>query len=177
MKNNVNVGPSDVFDVACWFIERAKADKKTITHKKLQKLLYYAKHWSLYEGDGRSGNHLKLPKDESIFNEKFEAWVHGAVCRKVFNVYRRYGFQDLTQQNIEIRVDRIQNDNFINLLEEVWNIYGDCDADELEALNHQDTPWINQRINLDVKTLSEREIDEDDMRQYEPMKPKMLRLR
>ena len=81
----------DVFDVCNWFIRKSEKDDIRITHKKLQKLLYYAKHWSLWED---KDNDVKLPEGLSI-NAGFEAWVHGAVCRRVFLEYRIYGFDDL----------------------------------------------------------------------------------
>ena len=160
----------DIFSVANWFIKRGKQDKIPISHKKLQKLLYYAKHWSLYEAKD-SVLEIKLPKRINIEVE-FEAWVHGAVCRKVFRKYRDYGFDDLTQA---IKDDDLDTDNLNKevekFLEKIWNVYKDCSANKLEYMNHQDQTWLNQRLDLSKETLTDRKITEADMRLNRPQIP------
>ena len=65
----------DIFDLAEAFLSIS-----SMTHKKLQKLCYYAKAWylALY--------------DENIVSEPFEAWVHGAVQPELYQKYKSYGF-------------------------------------------------------------------------------------
>ena len=65
----------DIFDLADAFLSI-----ESMTHKKLQKLCYYAKAWylALY--------------DENLVNEAFEAWVHGAVQPDLYQKYKPYGF-------------------------------------------------------------------------------------
>jgi uncharacterized phage-associated protein len=48
--------------IAQWFL-----CKESMTHKKLQKLCYYAQAWN-----------LALHNSE-LFEDRFEAWVHGPV--------------------------------------------------------------------------------------------------
>ncbi|MFP5528706.1 Panacea domain-containing protein, partial [Peptococcus simiae] len=52
-----------VIDVANWFLS-----KDSMTHKKIQKLCYYAQAWycALYDGT-------------PLFKEEIQAWVHGPV--------------------------------------------------------------------------------------------------
>ena len=57
---------------------------------KLHKLLYYVQAWSLAYGNGR------------VFEEDFQAWVHGPVSRQIFdrfsttkNIYSQIGIADL----------------------------------------------------------------------------------
>jgi uncharacterized phage-associated protein len=51
---------ASVFDVANWFLAKEK-----MTHKKLQKLCYYAQAWHL-------ANH-----GQPMMPNRFEAWIHG----------------------------------------------------------------------------------------------------
>ncbi len=77
-----NLSPNDV---ANWFlcnIDREAGD--SITHLKLQKLLYYAQAWSL------------VLKGKSLFEEDFEAWAHGPVLPSIFEQYKNMGFQALS---------------------------------------------------------------------------------
>ena len=65
----------DVFDLADAFL-----CIDSMTHKKLQKLCYYAKAWYL------------AINDTNIITEPFEAWVHGAVQPALYQKYKVYGF-------------------------------------------------------------------------------------
>ena len=60
-----------VFDIANWFLSRQE-----MTHKKLQKLCYYAQAWSyaLY--------------NRPIINAEFQDWVHGPVCPQLYHLWR-----------------------------------------------------------------------------------------
>ena len=160
----------DILSVARWFIKRGKEDNEPISHKKLQKLLYYAKHWSLYE-DKSGDAKIQSPKNINIRAE-FEAWVHGAVCRKVYAQYRDAGFNDLTQTTADTDLDTRDIDSgTAKFLEDVWNLYKKCTANELEALNHQEEAWLNQRLDLSKKTLTDRKISEKDMKLNRPRIP------
>ena len=67
-----------VLDVAQWFLA-----KEPMTHKKLQKLCYYAQAW-----------HLAL-LNEPLFNENVEAWIHGPVIPALYAKYADYGWSDI----------------------------------------------------------------------------------
>jgi len=124
-----------IFDVAQWFI----ANGTDITHKKLQKLCYYAYAWylTLY-------NASKDDITVRFFNEKFEAWVHGAVCPKLYDKYKVYGANVIPQQpcNVEFGVNEME---VLNQVLEVYDIYS---GNDLESICHQESPWKNARKNL-----------------------------
>ena len=67
-----------VFDIANWFLSQ-----KTMTHKKLQKMCYYAQAWSyaLY--------------NRPLMDTEFQAWVHGPVSPQLYQKYKGHGFQEL----------------------------------------------------------------------------------
>ena len=70
MKNAVK----DVYEIAKWFLHT-----EPMTHKKLQKLLYFS--YGIYLAQNNE-NCNKL--NNSLFKNKFEAWVHGPVDPKIY---------------------------------------------------------------------------------------------
>src|SRR5258708_4115865 len=67
-------------DVANWFLaamDRGAGD--SITHLKLQKLVYYAQAWSL------------ALRNKPLFDEDFVAWTHGPVVKSVWRRFKGYG--------------------------------------------------------------------------------------
>ena len=136
----------DVFDLANAFLSI-----ESMTHKKLQKLCYYAKAWYL------------AIYDENIISESFEAWVHGAVQPLLYQRYRSYGFQYIPQ--VILSNDSIPEE-FISFANQIFESYGHLSGDDLEKLNHQETPWKNARQGLKPWQSSNNIISEDDMKDY-----------
>lgn len=136
-----------VFDVAKWFLSHS-----SMTHKKLQKLCYYAQAWfcALYDG-------------EPLFKENFEAWVHGPVCRELYPKYADYGWSEIPE---ETKNDDLFDEETLNLLNAVWNLYGQYSGDQLEELTHKEMPWQNQRNGLKEYEPSNNVISIADMRNY-----------
>lgn len=134
-----------VEDIANFFLT-----KEGITNKKLQKLCYYAQAWyyALY--------------NQELFTEKIEAWVHGPVIPELYNKYANMGYNEIKKNNQIPEMD----DNTKKFLDQIWNIYGELDGDQLEALTHREDPWINARHGLDPKTPSNNIISLEDMGRY-----------
>src|SRR5690606_31825912 len=78
--------------VAKWFLSR-----KSMSPKKLQKMLYYAYVWVL-----TLLNESADDLNNRLFEEKFEAWVHGPVIYSVYDQYREWGFSDIPQYEGEV---------------------------------------------------------------------------
>ena len=136
----------DIFDLAHAFLQIS-----SMTHKKLQKLCYYAKAW-----------HLAI-YDTNIISEPFEAWVHGAVQPTLYQEYKVYGFGYIPI--IEEYAESIP-ESFTSFAKEIYESYGDLSGDELEKLNHAEYPWINARKGLKAWQGSNNIIDENDMKKY-----------
>lgn len=134
-----------IFDVANWFLA-----KERMTHKKLQKLCYYAQAWSC------------AIQPEKLTNAVFEAWVHGPVCRDLYNKYHPYGF-DYIPQPENAPVFDYETEDFLG---SVWETYGDQTANALEALTHTELPWQTARAGLLPDEPSEKPISEDIMRDF-----------
>lgn len=136
----------DIFDLANSFLSI-----EAMTHKKLQKLCYYAKAWYL------------AINDENLITEPFEAWVHGAVQPELYQKYRAYGFQLIpmfSQDGIQLP------EEFLDFAREIYESYGDYSGDELERINHQEAPWIKARKALKPWQSGNAVINENDMKEY-----------
>ena len=139
--------------VAEYFIWKAQGEKKAITNKKLQKLLYYAQAWSL------------VLNNKKLFNEKIEAWVHGPAVRDVYVEYKKFGFGPITKSVSNSEVAKI-SDNARNFLDQVWSVYGKRDAAYLEYLSHSEMPWQKAREGLEPHIGSANEISLRDMKEF-----------
>ena len=123
---------------------------ESMTHKKLQKLCYYAKAW-----------HLAL-KDENIIDDDFEAWVNGAIQPLLFQKYRSYGFQKIPMVLFGENIP----DEFIDFARIIFNSYGQFTGEQLEMLNHMEAPWKKARKDLKPWESSNAVISEQDMKDY-----------
>ena len=137
--------------VARYFIWKANTEKKEITNKKLQKLLYYAQAWNLVF-DGKP-----------LFNDKIEAWIHGPAIAVVYNEYKKFGRDPINEKVVESDVKDLEK---INVLNDVWKVYGKFDAGYLEILTHNELPWQKAREKLDAKTPSDAVISLDMMKDF-----------
>ncbi|MDX2776654.1 DUF4065 domain-containing protein [Streptomyces caniscabiei] len=136
----------DITDIANWFLS-----KESMTHKKLQKLCYYAIAWG-----------WALMDKPVSSNSKFEAWIHGPVSPVLYAKYRDSGWNNLPQPQ---KTKKISGE-LIELLESVWITYGGKGGNELEALSHKESPWIKARKDLSDFDASSESISPDDMKTY-----------
>ena len=136
----------DVYDLANAFLSI-----EAMTHKKLQKLCYYAKAW-----------YLAL-NNENLIKEPFEAWVHGAVQPQLYQKYRGYGFQLIPMFNGDLSK---LPEEFLSFSREIYETYGEFSGDELERINHQEMPWLNARKDLKPWQSGTNSISEDDIKKY-----------
>lgn len=139
--------PSDIFELATAFLSI-----DSMTHKKLQKLCYYAKAWYL------------AINDRNLIADNFEAWVHGAVQPDLYQEYKGYGFGYIPMAS-DSEIEKV-SEEFLSFAREIYASYGELTGDELEKLNHTEDPWINARKGLKPWQGSNNVISEDDMKEY-----------
>lgn len=138
-----------IFDIANWFLFQ-----ESMTHKKLQKLCYYAYSWFIYLNNDYYNN-----IQNKLFDEKFEAWVHGPVNKALYTKYAHYGWKNIPKKN-----KMPENlGNIDSFLQNIWQVYGKYDGDQLESISHQEKPWQNARIGLEPYESSNKCISEMDM--------------
>lgn len=139
-------------DVANWFLVKGKGE---ISPKKLQKLVYYAYAWTLtLLNDSSEELNIRLFDDA-----KFEAWIHGSVLYDLYTKYASYGFENIDEPKEQPAfVEDVED-----ILEQVWEVYGNYTADQLESMTHQETPWKNARRDLSPLDSSSVPINDRDI--------------
>lgn len=148
------------FDVADYFIFISdQGPKRMVSNKKLQKLVYYAQAWNL------------AIKDKPLFNDKIEAWIHGPAIPALYGKYKKFGFNPIESESPSYYDPSIITSHK-EILDEVWRIYSKYDANYLEALTHQEEPWINARSQLEFDKESTNEITHKTMKEFYKLKLK-----
>lgn len=134
-------------DVAKWFLH-----KTPMTHKKLQKLCYYAQAWNcaLY--------------GEPLFDDEIQAWVHGPVVVSLYPQYADYGWKDIPQADCDN--SGIDDENALGLLNTVYRTYSEFSGDQLERLTHSEQPWKDARGDVKPWENSHAVITCEAMRRY-----------
>ena len=131
-------------DIADWMTNQIDTDAgDSITHLKLQKLVYYAQAWAL------------VLLDKPLFEEELQAWAHGPVAVSIFNRFNGFGWQALPVSACDVEFD----EDTINVLNEVWDAYGHMSGKELEKLTHSEYPWSNARKGLSPEAKSNAVIE------------------
>lgn len=142
-------GYYSVEDVISWFLAR-----NSMSPKKLQKLLYYAYSWTLTL-ENEDENEL----NNRLFEEGFEAWVHGPVIPRIYREYRHLGYREIEQETDT----PVFQEDIESILNQVWDVYGDFTGDELESITHQESPWRNAREGFKPLDRCNEEIKDKDI--------------
>lgn len=123
----------DVIDVSATFFYCAKhyPSCTPITHLKLQKLMYYAQGFSM------ARNNMK------IFDESFEAWAHGPVCRRLYDEYKGMSYHNIPDEMVKGDPKNvIKQIKVWNTIFEVWEMFGKMSGKQLEMMTHRELPWV-----------------------------------
>ncbi len=130
-----------------------------MSHLKLQKLLYYTQAY-----------HLAY-FDTDLIPENFEAWVHGPVCREVYNtlrdksiLYSDVGFSG--EHNPEDILSNSLTTDQMALIVDVNNELSTWSGIELETSTHSELPWISARTGLSPEAKSTTLISKDLMYEF-----------
>ena len=143
--------PIDATAVANWFLHAIDRDAgDTITHLKLQKLLYFAQAWFLANNG------------KPLFSEDFQAWAHGPVLRSIFDQYKDASWQPIAAPAVESKLPA----DVQQYLAEVFEVYGKYSAKHLERLTHDHKPWKAARDGLPPEARCERIIPKQAMRDF-----------
>ncbi|MCD7808941.1 MAG: DUF4065 domain-containing protein [Erysipelotrichaceae bacterium] len=143
-------GKYSIFDIAGWFLE-----KEPMPHKRLQKLCYYAFAW---DQAIRNGNLIR--------DCQFEAWIHGPVNVKLFELLKGSKIRELTLDDLPSDIVKITNINDDDFLESVWLTYGCYGADTLEIMTHSEVPWKKARLWYDTLDECHEIISTTDMKEF-----------
>lgn len=132
-------------DVANYFLSKEDADDSDISNLKLQKLVYYAQAFNL------------AVFDEPLFEEDFKAWQHGPVCPSLYQEYKNNGRNPIPP------ADKFDASVFSpeqkELLDEVYEEFGQYGASKLRNMTHAERPWLEQEATAGT-------IDKESMREF-----------
>lgn len=137
---------TDIFEVSNYFLSALP-----MTHKKLQKMCYYAYAWyyTLY--------------DKKLFdNGRFEAWIHGPVNRELFFKYTGYGWKEISEYHESNAI----NNEIKQFLDTIIDTFGIYDGNELENMTHSEKPWKKAREGYEPYEICEVKIDDNIIKEY-----------
>ncbi len=128
------------FNVADFFLNRAAKEEdggEIISNLKLQKLVYYAQ-----------GFHLAI-FGVPFFRESLEAWTHGPVVPDLYHAKKCFGDNGIPA-NPEFDANIFTQEQ-LELLNEVYEVFGQFSAWKLRELTHQESPWLkNKKHNQQI---------------------------
>lgn len=138
-----------VYDVAEYVLNKFRS----LTTMKLQKLVYYCQCWSL------------AWDEEPLFNEEFEAWANGPVCRELYNAHKG-DFVVYEGKFSSYCTSYIFSDKQKETMESVINYYGNKDPQWLSELTHKEEPWREARQGVAQGEPSRNIIKKESMQEY-----------
>lgn len=135
-------------DVAKYFLAQSSEDAgDLISNLKLQKLAYYAQGFSL----ALTGSPL--------FADPVEAWLHGPVVPALYHRFKEYGSGHIPHpEAFDLAIFTAQERE---LLDEVYEFYGQYSAWRLRQLTHDETPWRESYSEGNNQVISQ-----DSMRRF-----------
>ena len=133
---------AQINDVAeCFLYLDDTNDGDGVSNLKLQKLAYYAQgFYSAIFG-------------KPLFDNVISAWSHGPVVSDLYHSYKQFGSNRIpVPPNFD--VSSLDNEEF-ELLEEVFEVFGQYSAWKLRNMTHEESPWLNHEVNAGVIPLTE----------------------
>lgn len=124
-------------------------------------MVYYAYAWALVIINDSVDN-LQF----RLFGDPIEAWVHGPAIKELYDRYSNYGYNKISQSEIRnIQSVKLlkQNPDIFDILTQVYEVYGNYNANELESITKQEYPWQHAREGLSPIESSHKIICDRDM--------------
>lgn len=140
-----------IADFFIQFVDRTSGD--SINLFKLQKMVYYAQAW-----------HLAL-HEEPLFDDEFEAWVHGPVSPALHRRFRHFASDPIGLESITTDTTKLDL-ALRDLLDEVWTVYGKYSTPYLEKMSHDESPWQDVRVELAPDIRGNCVITQEAMRKF-----------
>lgn len=135
-------------DVANYFLSLIDPEEgEMISNLKMQKLVYYAQ-----------GFHLALT-GKPLFQESIEAWRYGPVVPTLYRELKVNADGPIPPPPEEFNPDEVFSPEQREILDEVFEVYGQFSAWKLRDLTHEEKPWRDAESNNGV-------ITHDSLREY-----------
>lgn len=127
-----------IADMISWKFISQDSD---ISVLKLQKLLYYTEAW-----------YLAINNMESLFEDDFEAWAHGPVCKRIFIRFKHQHGRTMYDSILETDIAKdkltLVPEEVELHIDNVLEVYGKYTGVQLEDITHKEDPWKIARGNL-----------------------------
>lgn len=123
---------------------------EVLTNLKLQKLLYYSQAWHL------------VRKDQALFKEDFQAWVHGPVLPSQYKRFKAFEWRPITENVVLPKL----SDELASYLKEIVDVFGSETAINLELMTHKELPWKEARQELAPDQSSTAIISKESMKAF-----------
>lgn len=140
-----------VHDLADYIIVKLDEAKIGLSILKLQKLVYYAQAWRF------------ALAEKSLFEGKFQAWVHGPVNRQLYDrfsvAHSMYDMLSLHDVKPDFDLVAIPEEDRVHV-DEILEAYARFSGPQLESMTHGEEPWIRARGDRKPSERCEVEIDE-----------------
>ena len=142
---------STVYDVAKYIIDNFGP----MSAMKLQKLAFYSQAMAL------------VWDDVPIFEDDFEAWPKGPVCRNLFQTHKGMFMIEGSEflESYEPDINRISDDHKATI-NAVCNSLKDVSGYDLSQMTHSEAPWLDARGGLSAgehcNTIITKESMEED---------------
>ncbi len=143
MLNSYNI---PVKQVAEYFL--SKNDEMAgdcISNLKMQKLVYYAQGFVI------------AITGKKLFNDGIIAWQHGPVVPELYEEYKEFRSSCIP---IPEKFDLCKinsNSGLVEILDDVYDIYGQFSAWKLRNMTHEEKPWLEVPINQEIKISTMKE--------------------
>ena len=137
---------ASVHDVAAYILKR----EGKMSTMKLQKLCFYAQAWHM------------VWEDVELFQEDFQAWANGPVCRDLYDEHRgKYSVRSW-ESGDPAKLTKRERDN----IRKVVKFYGKWSGQQLGNLTHKEHPWKHARRGLPAGARSTEVIEKTSMADY-----------
>lgn len=116
--------------IANYFLDKAKAESRSVTPMQLIKLVYIAHGWHL--------GYFQKP----LINEAVQAWKYGPVIKSLYHSLKHYGNNGVSSKILSFK--KIDTASVTaKLLNSVWDKYKHYSGLELSSMTHSEgTPWF-----------------------------------
>jgi uncharacterized phage-associated protein len=138
-----------IYDVAKYILEK----QGRISTWKLQKLCYYSQAWALAWSD-----------DKPLFNEDFQAWSNGPVCRELYDAHK--GDYAISVDGLKVGDIKNLSEDETDIIDNVLESYGDKSPLWLREQTHDEPPWQDARGKLPDYERSEQVITKNAIGEY-----------
>lgn len=128
---------ANIQDVAqCFLYLDSTNEGDGISNLKLQKLVYYAQGF------------YSAIFDKPLFSNDISAWSHGPVVSDLYHRYKQYGSNRIPEPQDYDRSSLTKEE--FELVEEVFDVFGQYSAWKLRNMTHEESPWLNHESDASV---------------------------